>query len=162
MVCNDHLYPHICNASCNKTSLVLFAELQQLRLKCCLVADIPPCSQVTLSCSKLPFCTRFTLPCCLTRHVSSSDNQVMQNEEPWLGQYDPKDVSDMEILIMRALGWSPRALTPASVLDQLLWDALSGALYQLQFQPGDSLSQARKHTANIVSSNMTGVSALQQ
>lgn len=162
MVCNDHLYPHICNASCNKTSLVLFAEMHQLRLKCCSIADILPCSQVTLSCSKLLFCTRLILPCCLTRHVSSSDNQVLQNEEPWLGHHDPKDVSDMEILIMRALEWSPSALTAASFLDQLLWDALSGALYQLQFQPGDYLSQARKHTANTVSANMTGVSAQQQ
>ena len=81
---------------------------------------------------------------------------VMQNAAPWLGQYGPKDVSDMEMLIMRALQWSPRALTAASFLDQLLCDALSGPLYQLQFQPVDYLSFARQYAANIVSSNMTG------
>ncbi len=50
----------------------------------------------------------------------------------------------MEMLIMRALAWSLRALTPASFLDQVLWDILSGALYQLHFQPGDYLSNARR------------------
>jgi len=110
---------------------------------------------------KLPVCTRFILPHFLIRPFSSSNNQVMQDEEPWLGQYGPKDVSDMEMLIMRVLGWSPRALTPASFLDQVLWDSLSGPLHQLHFQPGDYLSHARQHAANIVSSNMTGVAALQ-
>ncbi|DBA99877.1 TPA: hypothetical protein ACH3X1_013766 [Trebouxia sp. C0004] len=86
---------------------------------------------------------------------------ALQDEEPWLGQYGPKDVGDMEMLIMRVLGWSIRALTPASFLDQVLWDTLSGPLYQLHLQPGDYLSHARQHAANVVSSNMTGVVALQ-
>ena len=98
---------------------------------------------------------------CHMRLFSSSNNQIVQDEAPWLGQYDPKDVSDMEMLIMRALGWSPRALTPASFLDQVLWDTLAGPLYQLHLQSGDYLSHARQHAANIVSSNMTGVVALQ-
>ncbi len=86
---------------------------------------------------------------------------MVQDEAPWLGQYSPKDVGDMEMLIMRALGWSPRALTPASFLDQLLWDSLAGPLYQLHLQHVDYLSHARQCAANIVSSNMTGVVALQ-
>lgn len=85
----------------------------------------------------------------------------MQDEEPWLGHYGPKDVSDMEMVIMRALGWSPRALTPASFLDQVLWDTLAGPLYPLHLHPGDYLSHARQLAANIVSSNMTGVVAQQ-
>jgi hypothetical protein len=98
---------------------------------------------------------------CHMRLFSSSNNQIVQDEAPWLGQYAPKDVSDMEMLIMRALGWSPRALTPASFLDQVLWDTLAGPLYQLHLQRGDYLSHARQCAANIVSSNMTGVIALQ-
>ena len=95
------------------------------------------------------------------RPFSSSNNQIVQDEEPWLGRHGPKDVSDMEMLIMRALGWSPRALTPASFLDQVLWDSLAGPLWQVHLQPGDYLSRARQYAANIVSSNMTGVVALQ-
>ncbi len=30
--CNNNLYLHICSASCNNISLVLFADLQQLHL----------------------------------------------------------------------------------------------------------------------------------
>ncbi|DBA91223.1 TPA: hypothetical protein ACH3X2_004097 [Trebouxia sp. C0005] len=85
---------------------------------------------------------------------------ALQDEEPWRGHYDPKNVSDMEMLIMRALGWRPRALTPASFLDQVLWDTLAGPLYQLHLQPGDYLSHARHLAANIVSSNMTAVMSL--
>lgn len=91
-----------------------------------------------------------------TAFILVSTPGVMQNAAPWLGQYGPKDVSDMEMLIMRAVQWSPRALTAASFLDQLLCDALSGPLYQLQFQPVDYLFSARQYAANIVSSNMTG------
>lgn len=85
---------------------------------------------------------------------------ALQDEEPWLGRHGPKDVSDMEMLIMRALGWSPRALTPASFLDQVLWDSLAGPLWQVHLQPGDYLSRARQHAANIVSSNMTAAMSL--
>ena len=57
---------------------------------------------------------------------------------------------------MRALDWRPTALTSASFLDQLLYDALSGALYQLQYQTVDYLACARHLAAKMLLHAMPG------
>ena len=57
---------------------------------------------------------------------------------------------------MRGLGWRTLALTSASFLDQLLCDALSGVLYQLQFQPEDYLAQIRQFAATLLSHTLSG------
>ena len=63
----------------------------------------------------------------------------------------------MEMLVMKVVDWRLGCLTAASFLDQLLCDALSGALFHLQQQPGDYLSTARQLAAKLVSHTMPGL-----
>ena len=58
---------------------------------------------------------------------------------------------------MRVVDWRLGCLTAASFLDQLLCDALSGALFYLQHQPGDYLSTARQLAAKLLSHTMPGM-----
>ena len=62
----------------------------------------------------------------------------------------------MEMLIMQVLGWRLGCLTAASFLDQLLADALSGALFHLQSQPADFLNTARQLAAKLLAYTMPG------
>ena len=80
----------------------------------------------------------------------------VQAEEPWLSRYSGSDVTQMEMLIMRALGWRPLAVSSAGFLDQLLCDALSGVLYQLQFQPEEYLAHIRQFAATLLSHTLSG------
>ncbi len=82
---------------------------------------------------------------------------AMQVKVPWLGQVAGSDVSQMEMLIMKALGWCPTALTAPHFLDQLLYDALSGALFHLQNQLVDYILHAKQHAARVLLNNMRGV-----
>lgn len=63
----------------------------------------------------------------------------------------------MEMLIMRAIGWRLGCLTAASFLDQLLADALSGALFHLQAQSPEYLSTARQLAAKLLAYTMPGL-----
>ena len=61
---------------------------------------------------------------------------------------------------MQVLGWRLGCLTAASFLDQLLADALSGALFHLQSQPADLLNTARQLAAKLLAYTMPGLPQL--
>lgn len=61
---------------------------------------------------------------------------------------------------MQVLGWRLGCLTAASFLDQLLADALSGALFHLQSQPADFLNTARQLAAKLLAYTMPGLPQL--
>ena len=97
------------------------------------------------------------LPFCCKLYLEVIRNEWTQAEEPWNGRYNGSDVREMEMLIMRAIGWSPIALTSAGFLDNLLCDALSGVLYHLQFQSQDFLASVRQFAAQLLSHTLSGV-----
>lgn len=82
---------------------------------------------------------------------------LLQAHTPWLGPANAKDIARMEMLIMRAIGWRLGCLTAASFLDQLLADALSGALFHLQTQTPEYLSTARQLAAKLLAYTMPGL-----
>ena len=83
-----------------------------------------------------------------------------QAQTPWLGPQTSQDIAQMEMLIMRVLGWRLGCLTAASFVDQLLADALSGAHFHLQSQPADLLSTARQLAAKLLGYAMSGLPCL--
>lgn len=91
----------------------------------------------------------------------ASDIHALQAHTPWLGPHTARDIAQMEMLVMKVVDWRLGCLTAASFLDQLLCDALSGALFHLQQQPGDYLSTARQLAAKLVSHTMPGEFNLQ-
>ena len=97
---------------------------------------------MVLACMSCKFCPL------LSAHV--------QAHTPQLGQYSAADIGQMEKLIFGVVGWRLGCLTAASFLDQLLCDALSGALFHLQYQPEDYLSAARQLAAKLSSHTMPG------
>ena len=58
---------------------------------------------------------------------------------------------------MRVVGWRLGCLTAASFLDQLLADALSGALFHLHSQPAEYLTTARQLAARLLTYTMPGL-----
>lgn len=85
---------------------------------------------------------------------------LSQAETPWLGSSNAHDIAQTEMLIMRVVGWRLGCLTAASFLDQLLADALTGALFHLQSQPADYLSTARQLAAKLLAYTMPGLAYL--
>ncbi|KAL3138280.1 hypothetical protein ABBQ32_006097 [Trebouxia sp. C0010 RCD-2024] len=90
-----------------------------------------------------------------------ADIHALQAHTPWLGPANATDIARMEMLIMRAIGWRLGCLTAASFLDQLLADALSGALFHLQAQSPEYLSTARQLAAKLLAYTMPGEFNLQ-
>ena len=85
---------------------------------------------------------------------------LSQAETPWLGSSNAHDIAQTEMLIMRVVGWRLGCLTAASFLDQLLADALTGALFHLRSQPADYLSTARQLAAKLLAYTMPGLAYL--
>lgn len=81
---------------------------------------------------------------------------LLQAQTPWLGVSTAKDIAQMEQLIFRVIGHRLGCQTAASFLDQLLADALSGALFHLQSQPTDFLNFARQLAAKLLAYTMPG------
>ena len=82
---------------------------------------------------------------------------LLQAQTPWLGMTTAKDIAQMENLIFRVVGYRVGCQTAASFLDQLLANALSGALFHLQSQPTDFLNTARQLAARLLAYTMPGL-----
>ena len=81
-------------------------------------------------------------PRCILNAYATLVKSSSPAQTPWLGPSNAQDIAQMEMLIMRLVGWRLGCLTAASLLDQLLADALSGALFHLHSQPAEYLSTA--------------------
>lgn len=76
---------------------------------------------------------------------------------PCLGVHEAHDIHMMEMYVMRALGWRCTAVTSATFLDRLLYDAWLGPLSFLQPEEDHYFAHVREYALNILSHMLKGM-----